>query len=41
MENTNEEFTLDIFNVSGEMDDIEISLSEDLEASIDFAGRRC
>lgn len=41
MENRTEEFSLEIFNVSGEMDDIEITLNDDLEAAIDFSGRRC
>lgn len=37
----NEEFNLDIFNVSQEADDIEIRLDESFEAYTDLVGRRC
>jgi hypothetical protein len=35
------EFSLDIFNVSQESDEIEIKLDEDFNADVDSLGRRC
>lgn len=37
----NEEFSMEIFNVSRESDDIEIKLDENFEALTDMVGRRC
>ncbi len=36
-----QEFSLEIFNVSNEIDDIEIKLDENFEASPSDVGRRC
>lgn len=40
-DNYEQEFSLDMFNVSQETDDIQIQLDENFEPTISDAGRRC
>lgn len=41
MQTNEQEFLIEIFNVSLEADDIEIKLGENFEASINDVSRRC